>query len=158
MVLLVGCPSSGKSTLRERYFTPHGHVTVNRDTLGTQSKCLAVASDSLREGKSVIIDNTNPSKSVRKTYIDIGAKHGVPVRCIHLDVDRGLAVHLNYFRQNCSKGAKRRVPAVGYRVYEKHFEPPELSEGFVEVSRIEFVPQFASRSDKDLFMHWNSAE
>lgn len=156
--MLVGCPSSGKTSLRERYFTPHGYVTVNRDTLGTQDKCVSIALDSLRQGKSVVIDNTNPSKANRKLYIDTAKKHGVPVRCIYLNVNRELAMHLNYFRQNHSKGAKRRVPLVGYRVYEKNFELPTVDEGFTEVRSLEFVPQFASRNDRELFMHWTSAE
>lgn len=32
---------------------------------------LKVAKDSLKEGKSVIIDNTNPSKSARKEFLKL---------------------------------------------------------------------------------------
>lgn len=158
MVIIVGRPASGKSTLRERHFTPHGYVAVNRDTLGTQEKCLKMASESLKAGKSVIVDNTNPSKAVRQPYIDIAKKHHVPVRCIYLNVPNEVAFHLNYFRQNQSKGVQRRVPAVGFRVFEKNFQMPEVGEGFAEVKTLEFVPQFDSDSDRELFQHWNSSE
>ena len=156
--MIVGRPASGKSSLRERYFAPHGYVAVNRDTLGTQEKCLKMAAESLGEGKSVIVDNTNPSKSVRKPYIDLARKNSVPVRCLYLDVSPELANHLNYYRQNMSKGTKRRVPMVGYRVYEKNFEHPDVSEGFAEVRTIQFIPHFDTKADRELFQHWNSVE
>lgn len=98
---------------------------MSRDTLATQEKCLKVAAESLKAGKSAIVDNTNPSKVVRKPYIELAKKHGVPVRGIHLDVPSELATHLNYYRQNLSEGKQRRVPAVGYRVFEKDFSPSE---------------------------------
>ena len=42
MVVMVGCPASGKSTIRKKFLEPHGYVAVNRDTLGTAEKCLKV--------------------------------------------------------------------------------------------------------------------
>ena len=157
-MLIVGRSASGKSTLQERYFTPHGYTTVSRDTLGTQEKCLKATASALKSGKSVVIDNTNPSKEVRKPYVDLAKGTKVPVRCIYLDMPADLSSHLNYFRQNQSKGTKRRVPAVGYRVFEKNFQLPEASEGFTEVRRMEFVPQFDSDADRELFQHWTSAD
>ena len=44
MVVMVGCPASGKSTFRKRYFEPNGYVVVNRDTMGTMQKCVKVNS------------------------------------------------------------------------------------------------------------------
>ena len=158
MVVLVGRPASGKSTIRERYFTPHGYITVNRDTLGTQEKCLKIATDSLRAGKSVIVDNTSPSKAARKPYIELVEKQGIPVRSIYLDVPNELAAHLNYYRQNLSEGKQRRVPTVGYRVFEKDFTPPEKEEGFSEVRTISFIPHFKSDAERELFLHWQSTE
>lgn len=42
LVMMVGCPASGKSTFRKRYLEPHGYVAINRDTMGTMDKCLKV--------------------------------------------------------------------------------------------------------------------
>ena len=156
MVLFVGRPASGKSTLRERYFAPHGYVAVNRDTLGTQEKCLKTAGAALKDGKSVVVDNTNPSQSSRKPYIDLAKKHKVPVRCIYVNISLDLSHHLNMYRQTRSKGKQRRVPEVGYRVFEKNFQKPEMSEGFTEVKEIQFVPEFDSSEDEQLFRQWTS--
>lgn len=56
---MAGFPGSGKSTFAEQY---KGYVIVNRDTLKTWQKCVEVAKKALKEGKSVIVDNTNPDK------------------------------------------------------------------------------------------------
>lgn len=42
VIVMVGCPASGKSTFRKRYLEPHGYVAVNRDTLGTFDRCAKV--------------------------------------------------------------------------------------------------------------------
>ena len=47
---------------------PQGYVWVNRDTLKTAAKCLKVAREALADGKSVVIDNTNPSGVARQEY------------------------------------------------------------------------------------------
>lgn len=155
VMVVVGRPASGKSTLRERFFAPKGYVAVNRDTLGTQSKCLKVTEDALAEGKSVIVDNTNPSKAVRKPYIDLAKKFGVPARCIYLCAPPELCDHLNYYRQIQTKGVRRRVPDVGVRVYQKDLQKPTTSEGFAEVKELGFVPQFDSTADEELFKQWS---
>lgn len=55
MVIFVGFPASGKSTLAKTYFVPKGYVHVNRDTLKTQDKCLQAAEAAVRNGKSVVV-------------------------------------------------------------------------------------------------------
>lgn len=156
MVLLVGRPASGKSTLTKRSFLPHGYIQVNRDTLGTKEKCLKVTGQALEKKQSVVVDNTNPKKEDRKPYIDLAKKHGIPVRCLYLNVSNELSFHLNMFRQNLSKGLQRRVPLVAYRTFDKYFEEPIVSEGFDDVTVIDFVPSFDKELDKELFKHWTS--
>ncbi len=155
-MILVGCPASGKSTIRERYFTPFGYQAVNRDTLGTKEKCLKVAREALKAGKSVIVDNTNPTKADRKQFIDLAKTNGIKIRCFYLKIDTKLSYHLNMYRQVQSNGVRRRVPEVAYRVYEKHFEYPEKSEGFSSIEELEFIPKFDSSADEELFKQWTS--
>ena len=153
-MVLVGLPASGKSTFAKRHFVPHGYVHVNRDTLGTNAKCLKVTQESLKAGKSVVVDNTNPSPAARAEFLDIAKATKVTARCFHLEASADLAHHLNYYRQNISKGVQRRVPDVGYRVYQSKFEKPSASEGFTSVVDVPFVPQFDSPADKESFKLW----
>ena len=155
LVVVVGRPASGKSTLRDKFFVPKGYIAVNRDTLGTQSKCLKTAEDALASGKSVIIDNTNPSKAARKPYLDLAKKFGVPARCLHLCIPPEVCRHLNYYRQILTKGTRRRVPDVGVRVFEKDFQAPKAEEGFTEVRELGFLPIFDSPAEEELFKQWS---
>ena len=43
MILMLGPPASGKTTFTNTHLVPHKYVHVNRDTLGTQEKCLKVS-------------------------------------------------------------------------------------------------------------------
>ncbi|XP_077981308.1 bifunctional polynucleotide phosphatase/kinase-like [Glandiceps talaboti] len=154
MVISIGCPASGKSTFSKNYLVSHGYVAINRDTLGTQSKCQKGCIEALKAGKSVVIDNTNPAKHTRYEYIKLAQKYGVPVRCFWFETPLPLAQHMNMFRQTLTNGQVRRVPDVGYNVFKKNFEEPELSEGFTEIKKIEFIPNFASKKDEELFKQW----
>ncbi|XP_060602378.1 bifunctional polynucleotide phosphatase/kinase-like [Ruditapes philippinarum] len=154
MVIMVGAPATGKSTFRKRYFEPHGYIAVNRDTMGTMQKCVKAATEALKTGKSVVADNTNPTQAARKEFIDCAKKSGVPCRCFVMDTPIDLAHHLNYVRQNQTKGGVRRIPDVGYNVYKKNFEAPSKAEGFTEIIQIPFVPKFDSKKDEEIFKQW----
>lgn len=69
LVIFVGSPGCGKSTFWQNYLS--SYVRVNNDTLKTPEKCMKVCKESLVAGKSVVIDNTNPTQDVRKRYIAI---------------------------------------------------------------------------------------
>ncbi|XP_052225823.1 uncharacterized protein F21D5.5-like isoform X2 [Dreissena polymorpha] len=154
VVVMVGAPASGKSTFRQRYLEAHGYVAVNRDTLGTMQKCVKVAKEALMQGKSVVADNTNPSVSARKEFVDIAKAAGVPCRCFVMNTPIDLANHLNYVRQTQTSGTVRRVPDVGYNVYKKNYEAPLKSEGFSEILHIDFCPNFDSEREESVFKQW----
>jgi bifunctional polynucleotide phosphatase/kinase len=63
---------------------------------------------------------------------------------------------LNYVRQNQTKSKVRRIPDVGYNVYKKDFVEPSVKEGFTDVIKIDFEPNFATKDDEILFKHWTS--
>eukprot|EP01127_Copromyxa_protea_P001970 TRINITY_DN1186_c0_g1_i2.p1 TRINITY_DN1186_c0_g1~~TRINITY_DN1186_c0_g1_i2.p1 ORF type:complete len:394 (-),score=106.18 TRINITY_DN1186_c0_g1_i2:55-1236(-) len=140
MVIMVGLPASGKSTFSEKYFVPHGYVRINKDTLGTAAKCNALTKEALREGQSVVIDNTNGSLANRKEAIAIAQTYKVPVRCFIMNTPREVAAHLNYVRVAETKGGTRRIPDVAYNVYNKNFSAPQKSEGIDEIITIDFFP------------------
>lgn len=154
MVILVGFPASGKSTFSKTYLEAKNYVVINRDELKTQEKCLKLCAESLKAKKSVVIDNTNPSKESRLSYINLAKKIGVPIRCFHFQATKELAEHMNQFRQTQTGGKIRRVPAIGYNIYKSKFEAPDITEGFSEVKKIDFFPNFKSDADKELFTKW----
>jgi len=57
MILMVGCPGSGKSTFTKNHLKNYNRI--NRDTLKTMNKCLDAAERYMKNGKNVVIDNQN---------------------------------------------------------------------------------------------------
>ena len=154
VILFIGFPASGKSTFAKTYLIPHGYVHVNRDTLGTPAKCLKLTKESLAEGKSVVVDNTNPSVSARAPYLKAAEAAGVPVRCFHFQTSLELAQHMNNFREVFSEGTQRHVPMVGYNMFKKHFQAPDEDEGFTEIRPIEFKRFHPSDDHQQQFEQW----
>ncbi|XP_072032231.1 bifunctional polynucleotide phosphatase/kinase-like isoform X2 [Amphiura filiformis] len=154
LIIMVGPPASGKSSFARQYLVPHGYVQVNRDTLKTPAKCLAATKAAIKEGKSVVIDNTNPSVSARADYIYEASKADYQIRCFLMTTPMDLAHHLNYVRQAQTESKVRRVPDVGYNVYKKNHEKPDKEEGFDDILEIPFVPTFDNDKEKALFLQW----
>jgi bifunctional polynucleotide phosphatase/kinase len=134
LILLVGPPASGKSTLCQKYFSDYNRI--NQDTLKTKSKCYSLAKKLFSNNEKVIVDNTNGNITNRKKYLDLASKHysdDFSVGIILLETDSVLSQHLNHMRvqQNKVSGTKIYVPKVAYNVYNKYYTEPTEKEGTV---------------------------
>lgn len=154
VVLMCGFPASGKSTFARRHFVSKGYKWVNRDTLKTPAKCIKATAEALKSGTSVVVDNTNPDRASRKKYIDVAKKAGVKSRCVWLQTPREIAEHMNFCREKQTNGAVRRIPQVGFNMFNKKFEAPQKVEGFADVLKLKFKPHFDSENDRKLFLMW----
>jgi uracil-DNA glycosylase len=135
LVVLVARPASGKSTLIEACAARNANYrVVSRDVLGTQKRCLREAGTLLRDGHSVIVDNTSPSAAARSVYVNLAHSLGVRVRAIHLDLPELVSRRLNEMRRN---SGGRSVPNIGFAMFRKHFQRPLADEGFDQVLRID---------------------
>ena len=65
-----------------------------------------------------------------------------------------LAHHMNYVRQTLTEGKIRRIPDIAYNMYKSQYETPTLAEGFTEILNIDFVPQFDTKKDEEIFKQW----
>lgn len=138
VIVVVGAPGSGKSSLAISRFP--NYVRANQDILKKKEKCAQVCEESLRAGKSVIVDNQNRDAATRKLYVDVAKKLGVPVRAVLVNVPKDMCFHLNFFRdlkpQNDEERAKAHVPSMIIHAYYKNVQPPVKAEGFEEVITI----------------------
>jgi predicted kinase len=131
LVIFVGLPGSGKST----YYLAHlakSHVHISKDLMSSararDDRQALQVDKALAEGKSVVVDNTNPSRDVRAPLIAIGKRHGARIIAYYFQCSVRLAIVRNAQRQG-----KGRVPNVAIFTTQKKLQPPATEEGFDEV-------------------------
>lgn len=137
VVVAVGFPGAGKSTFIQEHLVSAGYVHVNRDTLGSWQRCVSSCQAALRQGKRVVIDNTNPDVPSRARYIQCAKDAGVPCRCFNFCATIEQARHNNRFREMTDPSHAPVSDMVMFS-YRKQFEPPTLAEGFLEILEIPF--------------------
>lgn len=131
LIIFVGLQASGKST----YYHTHlaaTHVHVSKDlmknTRDREARQAAMIEQALAEGRSVVVDNTNPTPAVRAPLVAIGRRHGARVLAFYFETTVKDAVARNRLREG-----KARVPDVALFVTAKKMVPPGFQEGFDEV-------------------------
>jgi DNA 3'-phosphatase len=143
MIIMVGPPSSGKSTFAKAQFSAYTYI--NMDTLGNTPKCIRMATAAIKSKLSLVIDNTNPSAEVRKRYLSLLVGTNYTCKCIYMNVDIDLAKHLNKYRLQYTG---KNIPQIAYGKYQSQFEYPKLSEGFSEIIVANFIPDFTQKQLK----------
>jgi predicted kinase len=127
-VILIGLPASGKSTFyRERFAATHDHVSKdvmrhNRRPQRRQEQLIAAA---LGEGRSVVVDNTNPAAAVRAPLIALAHANGAEVVGYFFRTEA-----VDALRRNRAREGRQRVPDVAIFATRKKLEPPTCEEGF----------------------------
>ncbi|XP_067101767.1 bifunctional polynucleotide phosphatase/kinase [Osmerus mordax] len=156
IIVAVGYPASGKSTFFHKYIVPQGYAYANRDTLGSWQSCVSACQRALKEGRSVVIDNTNPDIESRKRYVEVAQTAGVFCRCFLFSASLEQAKHNNRFREMMPSTVKHvKVNDMVFHSYKKKFLPPSLSEGFSEILEIHFVPEFVDSQSEALFRQFS---
>ncbi|KAM4704500.1 bifunctional polynucleotide phosphatase/kinase [Rhinophrynus dorsalis] len=156
VVVAVGFPGAGKSSFIKEHMITKGYVCANRDTLGTWQKCVAACEETLRNGKSIIIDNTNPDLESRSRYVDCARKAGVPARCFLFAATIEVAKHNNRFREMTYTGKGHvSVNDMVINSYKSKFVAPSTNEGFSEILKINFVPSFKDPNLEALYRQFS---
>jgi predicted kinase len=124
----MGLPGSGKSTFyRERFAATHDHVSKDamRNTRHRGRHQGGLIDEAMNAGRSVVVDNTNPSAAVRADIISSARRHGAAVSGYFFPADTRDAL-----RRNRSRSGRDRVPDVAIFATRKRLELPSHSEGF----------------------------
>ncbi|HEX6161658.1 MAG TPA: ATP-binding protein [Thermoanaerobaculia bacterium] len=138
LVLLVGLQASGKSTYyRDRL--AETHVLVSKDLMPNNRnrdvRQLALIEAALAEGKSVAVDNTNPTPAVRAPLIALGKRYNARVIACYFETNVKDSVVRNRRREG-----RARVPDVAIFSTAKKLVPPAFAEGFDQVHVIAAPP------------------
>lgn len=128
LVVMVGLQGSGKSSwVREHLAATH--VVISKDhwpnARGREMRQRTRVAELLGTGRSVVVDNTNPSPAERAPLLEIGRAHGALLRAVYLAVPLAECLARNEHRQG-----RHRVPMVGVLATSKRLTPPSHAEGF----------------------------
>jgi bifunctional polynucleotide phosphatase/kinase len=123
IVIMVGYPGSGKSTIAE-HLEKQGYFVVNGDKHKTDASRVKVGTNELDKGMSVVFDATNLTQEKRAIYINLAKEKKIPSRCIFVatSLERSL-------ERNLQRPEGKRVPPVAYYKMQKTFEAPSSYEG-----------------------------
>jgi predicted kinase len=128
MVELQGC---GKSTWVREHLADT-HVVVSKDhwpnARRKEARQLRVVAEHLAAGRSVVVDNTNPSREDRAGVLALAHDSGIPARAVWVDVPFSTCLERNLAREG-----RARVPVVGVLRTRKVLVPPSRGEGFARV-------------------------
>jgi bifunctional polynucleotide phosphatase/kinase len=125
VVIMVGYPGSGKSTIAKKICEDEQFVLVQGDIHKTSAKMIKTALLSIKEGKSIVFDATNSSTKKRSEYLEFAKKHNMSAVCIHVSTSLELS-----YKRNKERDPENQVPKIAYSVYTKHFVNPSIEEGF----------------------------
>lgn len=128
LVIFVGLQGAGKSTFYQHQFAAT-HVLVSKDLLPNnkhkQRRQMQLIEEALRAGRSVVVDNTNPTLADRVPLIALGRAYGARIIGYYFPTRVGDALARNRAREG-----RARVPDVAIFATAKHLQPPTMAEGF----------------------------
>jgi predicted kinase len=131
LVVLIGLQASGKTTFRRERFDAT-HVVVSKDLMRNnrrpQRRQMALIEEALAAGRSVVVDNTNPTREDRLPLVNAGRAFGARIVGYFFSSQFEDSV-----RRNASREGRAQVPEVALRTTAKAFERPRWSEGFDEL-------------------------
>ena len=108
------------------------HAVVSKDhwpnARRREARQRRVVTELLAEGRSVVVDNTNPSVAERAALIAAARAAGAAVRSVWLDT----AVE-TCLERNEARAGRARVPLVGVLATRRRLVPPTVGEGFDRV-------------------------
>lgn len=125
MIIMVGYPGSGKSTIAENICKTANYVHIQGDIYKTSSKMRKASLEYITQSKSIVFDATHSSIKKRKEFIDFSKKYNYQVKCIHVSTSLEIS-----YKRNKTRCDEKHVPKIAYSVYKKHYEEPNEEEGF----------------------------
>ncbi|MFF8594131.1 AAA family ATPase [Streptomyces sp. NPDC015220] len=137
LAVLVGLQASGKSAFCEARlagrFDLVGKDLFPRGARGKQARQMRLVREALAAGRSVAVDNTNPSPEEWRPLVAAGRAHGATVVAYWFPPD--LAGSL---RRNAVRTGRARVPEVGVHATLGRLRRPATTDGFDAVYAVRF--------------------
>ena len=131
LIIFVGLQASGKSAFfHARFAATHIHVSKDlfRNNKNRNRRQAQLIQEALQEGKSVVVDNTNPTAEERQPLIELGRRYGAKIVGYYFESEVRRCLE-----RNRQRTGKARVPDVAIYATAKKLVRPSYSEGFDEL-------------------------
>ena len=152
LVIFVGLQASGKSTFfRDWFAATHTHVSKDlfRNNKNRNRRQAQLIEAALQEGKSVVVDNTNPTAEERRPLIELGRRYGAKIVGYYFESEVRRCLE-----RNRQRTGKARVPDVALYATAKKLVRPSYLEGFDEL----FYVRITGDSTFDVLAHAGEAD
>jgi predicted kinase len=128
LIILIGLQASGKTMFYRTHFAAtHEHVSKDRlrHNKKPSRRQAQLIDDALRAGRSVVVDNTNPTVADRAPLIVLGRAHGARISGYYFEPSVSGSLERNREREG-----RAHVPDVAIYATRKKLAPPSYAEGF----------------------------
>jgi predicted kinase len=138
VAVLVGLQASGKSTFYEQHLLGRRYALVSKDLFPRgarrkQDRQMRLVGEALGSGRSVAVDNTNPSPEEWKPLVAAAHAHGATVTAYWFPPEP-----VRSLRRNAARRGPDRVPDVGIHATAKRLCRPSRADGFDAVLEVRF--------------------
>ncbi|HEU0031973.1 MAG TPA: AAA family ATPase [Kofleriaceae bacterium] len=128
LVVFSGLQAAGKTSFyRERFAATHVHVSKDLwpNARRKDDRQRRLVEEHLRAGRSVVVDNTNPTPIERGPLVAIARELGIEVASYAF-----VSTVEDALRRNAGREGRARIEDVGIFTVAKRLVPPAADEGF----------------------------
>ena len=157
VIMMIGVQGSGKSTIASQWLAKAhpSYVVLSNDKLGGRDKTIAALKSNLKSGNSCVIDNTHVDVEARRKFLEVVKEFKYPVRAFVMTTTFDHAKHNNIFREiidTSKEHAKIGEPLL--HQFKNKYQAPTKEEGFDEVVKINFVPEFLYEQHRQIYFKY----
>ncbi|MGX1134452.1 putative kinase [Streptomyces glaucescens] len=137
LAVLVGLQASGKSTFYRRRLSGR-YALVSKDLFprgarNKQQRQMRLVAEALAAGRSVAVDNTNPSPEEWTPLVEAARVHGATATAYWFPPDL-----TGSLRRNAAREGRDRVPDIGVLATQRRLREPSPDDGFDAVLEVRF--------------------
>lgn len=140
LVVFIGLQASGKSTFFRTYFV-NTHVLVSKDLMRNNRnrarRQKQLIEEALGSGRSVVVDNTNPTLEDRDLLIQLGKMYDAEISGYFFQ-----SYLKDCLDRNQQREGKSRVPDVAIYATNKRLVQPSYAEGFDRLFHVRMSENF----------------
>ena len=137
LVIFIGLQASGKSTFFRLYWAAT-HELVSKDLMRNNKnrarRQTQLVEAALQAGRSIVVDNTNPTIEERASLIELGKRYDAHILGYYFQ-----SKEKDCLERNQQRSGKAKVPDIAIYATIKKLVRPTYAEGFHQLFYVQMV-------------------